>query len=125
MGTYWSSYRHPENFPDRTREPTFDPLYGFPNGRKPREMIASVEEMEAAKLDLCDRDYCAHKLLEFRKCRSDNWPWVANCKHEKHAYLTCEFDDFVLRMKEHEREKRLKDRQMRLNAKNKALELSE
>jgi NADH dehydrogenase (ubiquinone) 1 beta subcomplex subunit 7 len=56
-------------------------------------MIATEEEMEAAKLELGERDYCAHKLLDYRKCRSENFPYVANCKHEKHAYLTCEFDE--------------------------------
>lgn len=27
---------HPEVTPDPSEEPTFDPLLGFPNGRKPR-----------------------------------------------------------------------------------------
>ncbi|XP_059472465.1 NADH dehydrogenase [ubiquinone] 1 beta subcomplex subunit 7 [Neocloeon triangulifer] len=125
MGVYWSSYREPERFPDITKPPTFDPMFGFPNGRKPREMIASQEEMVAAKLELDERDYCAHKLIDFRKCRSENWPWVANCKHEKHEYLTCQFDDYVLRMKEYEREKRLKARQHRIEAKTKSIELAE
>jgi NADH dehydrogenase (ubiquinone) 1 beta subcomplex subunit 7 len=56
-------------------------------------MIATEDEMEAAKLELHERDYCAHKLIDFRKCRSENFPYVANCKHEKHAYLTCEFEE--------------------------------
>ncbi|CAF3356793.1 unnamed protein product [Rotaria sp. Silwood1] len=28
--------RHPEQYPDKAKGPTFDPMYGFPDGRKPK-----------------------------------------------------------------------------------------
>lgn len=56
-------------------------------------MIATEQEMVSAKLPLKDRDYCAHLLLKFRSCRKDNWPWAVNCEHEKHAYLTCQYEE--------------------------------
>lgn len=79
-------------------------------------MKATQEELESAKIDLKDRDYCAHLLLKFRKCRKDVWPWAVKCEHEKHEYLNCQYDDFVLRMKEYERERRLRVREQALKA---------
>lgn len=56
-------------------------------------MIATKEEMVSAKLPLADRDYCAHKLLEYRACRSDVFPFLYKCHHERHEYLTCEYEE--------------------------------
>lgn len=56
-------------------------------------MIATEEEMESAKIDLKDRDYCAHKLIEYRGCKRDNFPWVVNCHHAKHEYLNCKHEE--------------------------------
>lgn len=36
MGVPWSSILEPDVTPVGNTEPTFDPLYGFPKGRKPR-----------------------------------------------------------------------------------------
>jgi hypothetical protein len=36
MGNGFSLAYHPEVTPHPLKEPTFDPLYGFPNGRKQR-----------------------------------------------------------------------------------------
>uniref|UniRef100_T1H5N3 NADH dehydrogenase [ubiquinone] 1 beta subcomplex subunit 7 n=1 Tax=Megaselia scalaris TaxID=36166 RepID=T1H5N3_MEGSC len=94
-------------------KPSFDPNLGSP-ARKERVMIATEAEMVAAKLPLEDRDYCAHKLLKYRSCRADVFPWLYKCHHEKHEYLTCEYEDYILRMKEYEREKRLLARQARI-----------
>ncbi|CAG9862047.1 unnamed protein product [Phyllotreta striolata] len=101
-------YFHPEVTPGPYEEPTFDPLSGFEKGRKKRVMIATEEEMRSAKIPLESRDYCAHLLLKFRDCRKENWPFPVKCHHEKHEYLNCQYDDFVLRMKEYERERRLR-----------------
>ena len=57
------------------------------------EMKASKEEMDSANLDLCDRDYCAHLLIDYRVCRDNVWPFVYKCHHEKHTYLECEYDE--------------------------------
>jgi NADH dehydrogenase (ubiquinone) 1 beta subcomplex subunit 7 len=56
-------------------------------------MIATVEEMESAKLPLADRDFCAHLLLKYRACRADKAPWLWRCGHEKHEYLQCEYEE--------------------------------
>lgn len=118
MGNYFSLYMtNPEGTPKPLTEPSFDANMGFPNGRKQRVMIATEQEMEAAKLPLADRDYCAHKLIAYRACRADVWPWAYKCAHEKHDYLNCEYDDYINRMKEYEREKRLLQRKQRIEKK--------
>ncbi|XP_052862378.1 NADH dehydrogenase [ubiquinone] 1 beta subcomplex subunit 7 [Anopheles cruzii] len=118
MGNYVSLYlTNPKGTPVPLTEPSFDPNLGFPHGRKARVMIATEEEMEAAKLPLENRDYCAHKLIQYRACRADVWPWAYKCAHEKHEYLNCEYDDYILRLKEYEREKRLLQRKQKLEKK--------
>lgn len=57
-------------------------------------MIATEEEMYAAKIPLKNRDYCAHYLLKFQKCRKDKFPWVYRCHHEKHEYLHCLYEEY-------------------------------
>ncbi|XP_077288411.1 NADH dehydrogenase (ubiquinone) B18 subunit [Arctopsyche grandis] len=100
----------PYNF----EKPSFDPLYGFPDGRKLREMNVSKEDMIIAKVPKEFRDYCTPEALKYQKCRRDNAPLMYRCHHEKHSYLTCEYNDYVLRMKEFERERRLRAREYRL-----------
>lgn len=56
-------------------------------------MIATKAEMESAKIPIDERDYCAHKLIHYRACRADVFPFVYQCHHEKHDYLTCEYDE--------------------------------
>ncbi|BFG02076.1 NADH dehydrogenase [Drosophila madeirensis] len=114
MGNAVNHYLRPDVTPGPDVVPSFDPMLGF-ESRKERVMIATQEEMESVKLPLEDRDYCAHKLIAYQACRSDKFPFVYQCAHEKHAYLTCEYEDYVLRMKEFERERRLLERQKRLN----------
>uniref|UniRef100_A0A7R9F1A9 NADH dehydrogenase [ubiquinone] 1 beta subcomplex subunit 7 n=1 Tax=Timema bartmani TaxID=61472 RepID=A0A7R9F1A9_9NEOP len=80
-------------------------------------MIATEEQMQSAKLPLEARGYCAHKLLEYQSCRADVWPWAAKCHHERHNYLNCEYEDYILRLKEYEREKRLLHRKKRIEEK--------
>jgi len=114
MGHMYSAYiKSPDTAPKYLEDPTFDPVYGFPHGRKERKMQATVEEMEAAGLAADQRDYCAHKLIELYKCRQQKFPWVVACKHQRHVYEECQYDDWVLRMKEYEREKRLLERRKR------------
>ncbi|KAJ8040932.1 NADH dehydrogenase [ubiquinone] 1 beta subcomplex subunit 7 [Holothuria leucospilota] len=115
MGHMWSAYvTHSDTAPDMNNIPTFDPLYGFPDGRKEREMIATQEEMNAAMLPLDRRDYCAHLYIKYLACKQENPLGVhIKCKHEKHEYDLCEYEDYVLRMKEYERERRLLERAKR------------
>jgi len=111
MGHYYSAYiGSPDTSPNSFKDPTYDALYGFPNGRKEREMKVTEAEMEAAGLTAEQRDYCAHTLIGFMKCRKQKFPYIAACKHERHVWEQCEYDDFVLRMKEYERERRLMER---------------
>lgn len=56
-------------------------------------MIATREQMESAKVPIEDRDYCAHKLINYRSCRADVFPFVYKCHHEKHDFLTCEYEE--------------------------------
>lgn len=105
----------PEITPSPTQESKFDPLYGFPKGRKERKMIATEEEMISAKLPYENRDYCAHLALQLLQCRKEVWPWTFQCSPEKHEYLECQYEDWILRMKEYERERRLMVRKKRLN----------
>lgn len=56
-------------------------------------MIATEAEMIAAKIDPAERDFCAHKLIDYRQCRQEVWPFTYKCAHEKHAYMTCEYEE--------------------------------
>jgi len=104
----------PEVTPSPNQESQFNPLFGFENGRKQREMIASEEEMISAKLPHENRDYCAHLALKLMQCRKEVWPWAWKCAPEKHEYMSCEYEDWILRMKEYERERRLMERTERI-----------
>ncbi|KAI7695257.1 NADH dehydrogenase [ubiquinone] 1 beta subcomplex subunit 7 [Sarcoptes scabiei] len=95
-----------KNWPSDSQDSPYDPLEGFPNGRKTREM-------DSAKLHPKFRDYCAHKYIEYYGCLKNNRPLYWRCKHERHEYGECEFQDTVLRMKEWERERRLRERELR------------
>ncbi|XP_072941075.1 NADH dehydrogenase [ubiquinone] 1 beta subcomplex subunit 7 [Epargyreus clarus] len=95
-------------------KPTFGVQDGFTFERKQREMIAREEDLISARIPIKHRDYCAHHLLEYQVCRYKNMPMVYKCAHEKHNYLNCEHDDYIIRMKEFERERRLRLREKRL-----------
>ncbi|KAJ3613945.1 hypothetical protein NHX12_017523 [Muraenolepis orangiensis] len=99
--------------PDPAKKYEFDSLYGFPE-RKEREMVATQEQMCAARLPLEQRDYCAHHLLRFMKCKRDHWPNLLACSNQKHDWDLCEHQDYVMRMKEYERERRLQLRKKRI-----------
>ena len=72
-------------------------------------MIATEEEMNSAKLHPKERDYCAHKLIDYRSCLKENTPFLWRCAHARHEMGECQFQDAVILMKEWEREKRLRD----------------
>jgi hypothetical protein len=54
-------------------------------------MIATPEEMKAARLDIAFRDYCAHMLIPLNACRRENWYMPFKCSHERHAYEKCQY----------------------------------
>jgi len=98
----------------RCADSATDPHYGFDDRkRKERVMIATPEELESAKVPLEHRDYCAHKFIAFAKCRKDKFPLVYRCAHERHDWEVCQVDDYTIRMKEYERERRLLERKQR------------
>ncbi|CAO2611111.1 NADH dehydrogenase [ubiquinone] 1 beta subcomplex subunit 7 [Lemmus lemmus] len=98
--------------PDPLQMPSFPPDYGFPE-RKERVMVATQQEMNDAQLTLQQRDYCAHYLIRLLKCKRDSFPNFLACKHEQHDWDYCEHLDYVKRMKEFERERRLLQRKKR------------
>jgi len=59
------------------------------------EAVMTEEQMEAAMLLPIDRDYCAHHLVEFLKCRRKHFPWVIACKPEHHVWMDCQADEYV------------------------------
>jgi hypothetical protein len=56
-------------------------------------MVATEAEMISAKLLPDERDFCAHKLIDYKACRADVWPFVYKCTPEKHDYLNCQYDE--------------------------------
>ncbi|KAH0847663.1 hypothetical protein HID58_090479 [Brassica napus] len=63
-----------------------------------KKMIATQEEMVAAKVPLGYRDQCAHLLIPLNKCRQAELflPW--KCEDERHVYEKCEYELVMERM---------------------------
>lgn len=59
-------------------------------------MIATLAEMESAKVPLDARDYCAHMLINLRSCIRDNFPLNYRCHHEREEYYECQYHEYVL-----------------------------
>ncbi|KAH3694886.1 NADH dehydrogenase [ubiquinone] 1 beta subcomplex subunit 7-like [Dreissena polymorpha] len=100
--------------------PTFDPMLGFPNGRKEREMPLTHDEMVDARLPFENRDYCAHKYVHYLQCMTESGFFAklaGKCDHDQHEYNDCMKEDTILRWKEWERERRLLERRKRRIAK--------
>ncbi|CAK9815388.1 NADH dehydrogenase [ubiquinone] 1 beta subcomplex subunit 7 [Anthophora quadrimaculata] len=113
MGNMVQQLVHPEPFPSADGVPHFDSHYGFSGQRKKREIPVSKEALIAAKIPEWKRDYCVHLLIDLLACQREKFPFTQNCPTELHHYDQCEYDDFVLRMKEYERERRLLAREHR------------
>ncbi|XP_051993901.1 NADH dehydrogenase [ubiquinone] 1 beta subcomplex subunit 7-like [Xyrauchen texanus] len=105
----------PDTTPDPQKASKNDPQMGFAE-RQERVMVATQEQMNMAMLPVQQRDYCAHHLLKLMKCKRDNFPNFVACKHERHDWDYCQHQDYVMRMKEYERERRLNLRKKRLEA---------
>lgn len=86
---------HLSGNPDPRKEAKYEPLFGFPNGRKPRLMVASVDEMDSVQLEPQFRDYCAHKLIKLRACKNRQWIFAGSsaCRHYRHAYEECLYQE--------------------------------
>ncbi|OXU27239.1 hypothetical protein TSAR_002209 [Trichomalopsis sarcophagae] len=109
----WDNFWNPELNPVPYGPVTFDPFFGI-GPRKERVMIAKEEELRAAKIPKDKWDFCAHTLLEVERCRADHFPFVYRCKEQAHAASMCNLEDYLLRMKEYERERRLLRRKHRI-----------
>ncbi|KAG9510418.1 NADH dehydrogenase [ubiquinone] 1 beta subcomplex subunit 7 [Fragariocoptes setiger] len=107
--------------PDPGKPSPYDPLYGFPRGRKKRELGVTEEEMNSVGLDDDQRDYCSKEKVELKACIRNNAPLWYRCYHQKHAIAECYYQDHIHNMKEYERERRLAERQRRI-AKKKLME---
>jgi len=106
--------RNPEYYPDRNKGPTFDPMYGFPDGRKPKVAPYTEEEMQMLNIPLDKRDYCAHYFRAIMICTQQYWPsQYGYCEPERHAWEQCEIANKVDAAKEYERELRLRRRRLR------------
>ncbi|KAF2369238.1 NADH:ubiquinone oxidoreductase B18 subunit [Trinorchestia longiramus] len=119
MGANASSIKAP--LPDTEGPIIFDPMKGFPEGRKERVMHVTEDEMASAMIPQTHRDYCAHKLIDLHSCYQKNFPMNWRCHHERHVYQTCTYEDSILRFKEYERERRLLERQAKKEARAKRL----
>jgi len=98
----------PDSVPKSFSKPTFDPQEGFDYERKKRAVKYTEAEMEALRIPPSKRDYCAHLLIPYHKCRQDHFPFFYYCSHEKHEYLNCKMDIQEDQIKEWERERRLR-----------------
>lgn len=56
-------------------------------------MIATEAEMIAARMPLEERDYCAHKKLQYQSCRADVYPFVYKCHVAKHEVEHCLYEE--------------------------------
>jgi NADH dehydrogenase (ubiquinone) 1 beta subcomplex subunit 7 len=60
-----------------------------------RVMPVSHEELQAERVPLPMRDYCAHILIPLNRCRVETFylPW--KCHHERHEYERCQYVEYV------------------------------
>merc|ERR1712141_561579 len=105
----------PDTTPLTNSEATFDPQLGWEGQRKEREPAKwTEEEMEAMRIPPWKRDYCAHLIAPLKKCLNQNHPAFGRCLPEKEDYQHCQQNEQLLRIKEWERERRLRLRQKAL-----------
>merc|ERR1711934_586764 len=125
MGMGWEhlkeQYKGTKTIPEFEAEPSRDPQLGFEGQRKLREPPkTTLEEMKALKINVMDRHYCVDELADYVKCYHKHSPFLSyNCSHQRHHFHECEYNSYILRMKEYEREWRLNKRAERV-AKQKA-----
>jgi hypothetical protein len=96
MGSQFSHLFAPHVFrgyPDAQLDSKYDPMFGFPRGRKPRVSYATALEMDSGKVESRFRDYCAHKLLKVRACKARNTPFLGRCHHYVHSWEECQYQE--------------------------------
>merc|ERR1739838_699465 len=109
----YAEWKDPEFNPNMDEPGTFPSNYGFEAQRVERKMMVSEEECIKAMVPLKYRDYCAQYYMNYMRCKRDS-SYLKNywsCGDEKHDWQHCQHEDFILRMKEYERERRLLQRE--------------
>merc|ERR1712012_401883 len=120
---YYTYVSNPDTAPDIKNPPTFDPKLGFED-RQERTILATRAELDRNSVPLKFRDYCVDYYLDFKKCQEEHFPWTKKyCHHYRHAHEHCEKEDAVMRIKEWERERRLKGRAKRIARRESAEEM--
>merc|ERR1712136_206895 len=115
MGNHLAVEQHPifTSFIRHTQDPPGvnpkgDPHEGFPEGRKEREPPVSKEVIDAWRVPSIRQNFCVEDYIKFRKCQIREHPMAWNCHRELHHLHHCEQNEKILRMKEFERERRLR-----------------
>lgn len=86
------SLAHKFGQPDSRLESKYDPLFGFPRGRRLREVPLNYAEIESAQVPYENRNHCAHLWVKWNACERDYFPRVNRCKefwddHDDCMYL--------------------------------------
>ena len=56
-------------------------------------MMISDEELTRQRIPLNARDYCAHLLVSFNRCKRKNLYLPYRCIEEKHEYEQCQYKE--------------------------------
>lgn len=57
------------------------------------KMIATEEEMKAARIPPAWRDVCAHVLIKLNECRRENYYRMDKCQELRHEYEKCQYEE--------------------------------
>lgn len=82
-----------EGLQDDLVENKYDDLWGFPKGRKKREIVATREEVDSGNVPEVSRDYCAHHYLKLKACKRDHMPNFLRCHHYKSELFECQYQE--------------------------------
>jgi len=63
------------------------------------EIFASEAELMRHQVPMGFRDYCSHVLIPLNNCRRANLYAGWKCGTQRHAYETCQWEDYLWRMK--------------------------
>ncbi|CAK9301800.1 unnamed protein product [Gordionus sp. m RMFG-2023] len=100
------SWRFPKGESAPEYKPTPRPLKREPPSRR---------NIEDAHLTTKAKDYCANFMIAFQQCRTDHYPrFNKACKPIFKELSHCTYEDYIDRLKEFERERRLIERENRI-----------
>merc|ERR1712156_1050248 len=80
------------------------------------KMFMKCEMRRKMQLSPGHKNYCADLAIKAKVCHYESWPFGFKCNHIRHEVEHCMRDDYTLRMKEYERERRLRQRARRIAA---------